>query len=350
MDNFLAVGNELDSNGLNPLANSFLTSSCCFRDIRINNFNIPLKTDDDTFAGTTKSRVNTETNCLPGNNCVRNPCPTVKPICTNKWRHFTCSCREGDILLNNGTCLPYDGCTMEVHQCKNKAVCKWDSVNGTQCQCPAEWKGRFCDVPIIIPTLKPFEASFPWHFVLLIALVTLIILLVVLVVIFIPRFKSEEKEDDLATDFDGLEKVNETLVNYQEEGAGEEDYSGPLGVLPTLGLVSNAVTKNPSAVAGGVGAISAPKESRKDDPAANTLGLQRNPVPISHDASHEGMPDETLAYEFESDKLGEDNSVDYLSQLDGSTGSDDDNGSLDLNDLAHWGNNFRRLANHFNVI
>ncbi|KAH9502649.1 hypothetical protein Btru_074016 [Bulinus truncatus] len=188
----------------------------CIQDVRVNDGYFPMteteQTDPDTMAVVEENQ-NTKEGCNRVD-CTPGVCEAHR-ICVSLWESYECSCLEGYRLVG-------DKCVTGCHPnpCFSNATCVMENSH-VKCHCPPGWSGRICNElgPEGVKSGDLSDGALVAILVSFIA-VLLLALLVFLLYKFCPRNEEGEK---YILEVDPDDDIRENVMNYDEEGAGEED-------------------------------------------------------------------------------------------------------------------------------
>uniref|UniRef100_A0A3P8UBI6 Si:ch211-186j3.6 n=1 Tax=Cynoglossus semilaevis TaxID=244447 RepID=A0A3P8UBI6_CYNSE len=191
----------------------------CMKDLRLNGRYIPLESQPRDGV----SQVSVQglsLGCL-SDSCKKNQC---KPpfTCVDLWRVHEC-CPPGHMIRVNGsrrTCVYTLCATRPCHH----GTCVAQSPSKFTCQCPEGYRGRHCETPLAIYR-EDVGLSFSSLFAIVICFMALLVLL--LGIFLYNRWRSykglKEGVYHVSAHHDGWEDIRENVLNYDEEGGGEED-------------------------------------------------------------------------------------------------------------------------------
>ncbi|MBN3309830.1 CADN protein, partial [Amia calva] len=191
----------------------------CMRDLRLNNRYVPL---DQSKEGV--SIVNSQgvtAGCF-SDACRKNKC-TPPFTCVDLWRMHECRCPPGHMVMENST-----GKFCVYTLCANRpchhGTCVAQSPSKFTCHCPEGYTGRHCDITLAIYR-DDVGLSFSSMFAICICFLALLVLL--LGIFLWTRWKSykglKEGVYHVSAHHDGWEDIRENVLNYDEEGGGEQD-------------------------------------------------------------------------------------------------------------------------------
>ncbi|XP_053127320.1 neural-cadherin-like [Hemicordylus capensis] len=190
----------------------------CMKDVRFNNYGLPLDPHPKELV---LSAQGVKKGCL-SEACKSNPC-SQQFICIDLWMMHECSCPPGHMLVENATgrhCL-YTACAQR--PC-NFGTCISQSASKFRCHCPDGYAGRNCEITLAI-FHKDAGLSFSSMFAICICFLALLVLFSG--VFLWTRWKSRKSMDGgiyhVTTCHDDLEDIRENILNYNEEGGGEQD-------------------------------------------------------------------------------------------------------------------------------
>ncbi|XP_068167737.1 neural-cadherin [Antennarius striatus] len=192
----------------------------CMRDVRLNGRYMPLEIQPRDGV----SRVSTQGISLgcSSDSCKRNQC-NPPFTCVDLWRVHECRCPHGHMIHVNGTkksCVYTLCATQPCH----RGTCVAQSPSKFTCHCPEGYRGRHCETPLAIYR-EDVGLSFNSLFAICICFMALLVLL--LGIFLYTRWRSykglKEGVYHVSAHHDGWEDIRENVLNYDEEGGGEED-------------------------------------------------------------------------------------------------------------------------------
>ncbi|XP_048386187.2 neural-cadherin isoform X1 [Stegostoma tigrinum] len=195
----------------------------CMRDVRLNGHLLPMD-GTNTMLTATLERQSITVGCHSVA-CSSRPC-SIPFYCVDLWRKHECRCPIGQVtVISNGTGLEH--CAMSpcgAWTCRNGGTCIAQTLDTFICHCKEGYKGQQCEISMVtsgIPTVLNI------NFIL--AVSSCLLLLLVLVIGFsIWGLCGKTKFQKggvyhIPVEHESWEDVRENILNYDEEGGGEED-------------------------------------------------------------------------------------------------------------------------------
>ncbi|XP_009069496.1 PREDICTED: neural-cadherin-like, partial [Acanthisitta chloris] len=192
----------------------------CMKDVRFNNYRIPLDTHGKELVSVLSAQ-GVKEGCS-SEACRSNPCHQ-EFVCIDLWMMHECSCPPGHMELENGTgrqCV-YTACA--ARPC-HYGTCTAQSPTSFQCHCPDGYAGRHCEVTLAI-FHKDTGLSFSSLFAICVCFLALLALLSAgfLWAHWKTRKGLHGGVYHGSVHQEDLEDIRENILNYNEEGGGEQD-------------------------------------------------------------------------------------------------------------------------------
>ncbi|XP_029694384.1 neural-cadherin-like [Takifugu rubripes] len=204
-------------------ASSFLG---CLRDVRFNGHQLLLDGQNRDLVAVLERR-GIMSGCL-SDACSGRPCSS--PLhCVDLWRKHQCRCPGGQVTVTDDagqqSCWPSPcGST----SCRNGGVCQPTSADSFRCRCQEGFRGQRCELGQVrshrLAALSPSS--------ILAISMCLLIFLAVLVAVTVWNQKGSRSKFrkrgvyHIPAEHESWEDVRENILNYNEEGGGEQDQKG----------------------------------------------------------------------------------------------------------------------------
>ncbi|NWS17802.1 CADN protein, partial [Pachyramphus minor] len=200
---------------------SFCLVSGCMKDVRFNNYRIPLDTQGKELVSVLSAQGIRE-GCS-SEACRNNPC-NQEFICIDLWMKHECSCPRGHmVVVENASGLRCVRTACAERPCRY-GTCTARSPADFQCHCPEGYAGRRCEVTLAI-FHKDTGLSFSSLFAICVCFLALLALLSAgfLWAHWKTRKALHGGVYHGSAHPEDLEDIRENILNYNEEGGGEQD-------------------------------------------------------------------------------------------------------------------------------
>ncbi|XP_061758299.1 neural-cadherin-like [Nerophis ophidion] len=193
----------------------------CLRDVRLNGLHLPLELQQ-TQEGVSLVSVQGITPGCRSDSCRNNQC-SPPFTCVDLWQVHECRCPPGHMVRVNGSrkWCAYTACARR--PCHG-GVCVSQSSAKFTCRCPEGHGGRLCESRLDVHRHDD-GLSFNSLFAICVCFLASVVLLVVFFCC--SRWRStrglKERSYHLSAPQQVWEDVRENVLNYDEEGGGEED-------------------------------------------------------------------------------------------------------------------------------
>ncbi|TRY92876.1 hypothetical protein DNTS_029152 [Danionella cerebrum] len=196
----------------------------CMRDVRLNGHSLSL--DDQ---GTEFSSILERRGVIPGcrsDACSAKPCQS--PLyCVDLWRTHECRCPANQVAV-------LDDLTSQVHctpapcnatTCRNGGTCQAQSTKSYKCRCAEGFRGQWCEIGQV--KSMRFSALSPSS--ILAISMCLLVFFAVLVAVTVWNQKGSRNKFrkrgvyHIPAEHESWEDIRENILNYNEEGGGEQD-------------------------------------------------------------------------------------------------------------------------------
>ncbi|XP_060579771.1 LOW QUALITY PROTEIN: neural-cadherin-like [Ruditapes philippinarum] len=210
----------------NPIPDGLDLNNTCITDIRLNSKWFPMTNSENELseAATLELEEGVANDCHR-DDCKNAICPEGLPfamVCFPLWGTYDCRCPAGT-FPDGYNCLPIDYCERD-QPCFKGATCitKPYDQNFT-CICPLGWTGRLCN---LLSATDPARAGITTEFILILLSCIFALCAFAVAVYLYVRFRKKSDPEKYILDIDPDDDIRENVINYNEEGAGEEDEDG----------------------------------------------------------------------------------------------------------------------------
>ncbi|XP_048742923.2 neural-cadherin-like isoform X4 [Ostrea edulis] len=198
----------------------------CLTDIRMDMKWFPVTSAENNQNSNVKMVTETRTtNDCSRDDCNGNTCATYGKICFPLWGLHKCVCPEHHQEIG-ATCVFIDYC--QNSPCHHQATCVSDKSNaehGYYCRCSPNMEGRLCNVykePVVSDA-----GNSDWVIGLVIGLIILAIIVVVIVAFLLVKKQRRAADQKNIMNYEKEDyDIRENIVDYDEDGAGEDDHEG----------------------------------------------------------------------------------------------------------------------------
>ncbi|XP_064640913.1 neural-cadherin-like isoform X2 [Lineus longissimus] len=193
----------------------------CIQDPRYKHGWLPVLSNETSPYATIFASKGVSPGC-PSSACAVKPNPCTLPyVCVDKWRLAACECPKGQVETTDPntkvkTCVYVNPC---LSQPCIRGVCVDLGKGAFKCNCEDGWESDLCNIkkePVVVAL-----ATGAW-----VAILICILVLLVLVIIFVIWIRRKPTDTKLIMEIEPDDDIRENIVNYNEEGAGEEDFDG----------------------------------------------------------------------------------------------------------------------------
>ncbi|CAM4543070.1 unnamed protein product [Lepidochelys kempii] len=323
----------------------------CMKDVRFNNYRLPLDTHTKELVSVLSAQ-GVKEGCS-SEACRNNPC-SQPFICIDLWMMHECSCPPGHLITENATGRHCVHTVCAKRPC-NFGTCISQSPTKFRCHCPDGYTGRYCEITLAI-FHKDAGLSFSSMFAICICFLALLVLFSG--AFLWTRWKSHKGLNGgvyhVSAYHDDLEDIRENILNYNEEGGGEQDQDAynmaelqrSLQTSPAYSLSLYKKKGKPSelncSLSGNVAPspqeqLKASATRRSSSFTSEDFGHYLSDVVRDADQQPQALPHDSLQVYYTE---GESSVASSLSSLD-SSGLDEE---TVYDDMKEWGPKFEKLS------
>ncbi|XP_078254534.1 neural-cadherin [Rhinoraja longicauda] len=322
----------------------------CMSDVRLNGHLLPMD-GRNTMLTATLDRRGVSNGCH-SNACSGRPC-NIPYYCVDVWRKHECRCPVGQVSVrSNETGL--EGCAMSPcgpWTCRNGGTCVTQTAQQFACHCAEGYRGQQCETSMVTLAM-PVGLNITSILAISICLILLIVLAIGVSVWGVCGRAKFQKGGvyHIPVERESWEDVRENILNYDEEGGGEQDQNG-YDISELKKPLRASLSQSSSTTSAPVvkGSSDSPEEkllNRRTHPNVIFSEPLQSGVPdfknyvsqIIWDADHDlrALPEDTVhIYCFE----GQGSPTGSLSTV-GTVNTDED---LNYDYLSNWGAKFDKL-------
>uniref|UniRef100_A0A3B4CXY3 Uncharacterized protein n=1 Tax=Pygocentrus nattereri TaxID=42514 RepID=A0A3B4CXY3_PYGNA len=323
----------------------------CMRDVRLNGHSLPLDGQSSEFA-TVLERRGVQAGCH-SDACSSKPCHS--PLyCVDLWRKHECRCPAGQLAVADeltgvvqcaaSPCGP--------STCRNGGTCLAHSTKSYQCRCPEGFRGQWCELgqakALRLAALSPSS--------ILAISMCLLVFFAVLVAVTVWNQKGSRNKFrkrgvyHIPAEHESWEDIRENILNYNEEGGGEQDQNA-YDITELKRPLCSSLSQSSSCTTAPL--IKSSQGSQEEVHPGGPLTYHHNPGCSTHCAMDFKNYVARIIWEADNDSLafpmdtyhvycieGEGSSLGSLSSLSSAIPEDD----FSYDYLRHWGPKFEGLS------
>ncbi|XP_071091775.1 neural-cadherin-like isoform X1 [Haliotis cracherodii] len=206
------------SNSLPVLASDL--EDTCLQDIRLNHEWFPMEVSEQILSNAAEiQKVSHVKDGCVRTDCIGHTCPPER-VCYPLWGHYECRCPEHFEEID-GECQRINYCAN--HRCFNGSTCQEDlsEEKNYVCVCPPDWVNEYCDQVRPAGLLAGITTG---AIVAIIVSIFVLLVLAVAIILLVKCGRRPSPDDKYILEVDPEDDIRENVINYDEEGAGEEDH------------------------------------------------------------------------------------------------------------------------------
>ncbi|KAK7891667.1 hypothetical protein WMY93_023630 [Mugilogobius chulae] len=194
----------------------------CLRDLRFNGRSVPLDVERPTEGLVVVTSQGVSPGCS-SDACRKHQC-SAPLVCVDLWRHHECRCPPGHLTKESavGKVCVYTLCASR--PCRH-GTCVPHSPSRYSCHCSQGYRGRHCEVALALFHDEGNSLSLSSMFAISICVMAFLVLMLGLFLYSCWRRHKGLKEGvyHVSAHHGEWEDIRENVLNYDEEGGGEQD-------------------------------------------------------------------------------------------------------------------------------
>ncbi|XP_072290497.1 neural-cadherin-like isoform X2 [Eucyclogobius newberryi] len=194
----------------------------CLRDLRFNGRSVPLDVEQATEGLVVVTSQGVSPRCS-SDACKKHQC-SAPLVCVDMWRHHECRCPPGHLTKESpvGKMCVYTLCASR--PCRH-GTCVPHSPSRYSCHCSPGYRGRHCEVALALFRDEGNSLSLSSMFAISICVMAFLVLMLGLFLYSCWRRHKGLKEGvyHVSAHHGEWEDIRENVLNYDEEGGGEQD-------------------------------------------------------------------------------------------------------------------------------